>query len=269
VRTFPLHATLTQAYAHVLGRLDLFARSAGLWLAFLVLLLAAEHYLLGSVGEAPNLGGERLPQVAFLDTLRKVGWFLGIHALAVFWQRSLLLGEDPTAFLAPVNMRVIRYIGVGIAVTLCVAIPIVLLAIVLGTLLAGPSGGLALALPPWLQLLVIWILTVLALVRIHLVLPAIAIGDRTMTVTRSWRLTARHWPLVLIGLVAASLPAMLVNLILQAALETGGVAQSVTGYALRTTIDFLQVAIAASFLALSYRAFMAEPGRGEAAPTAS
>jgi hypothetical protein len=261
VTPYPLFAIIASAYRDVLMNLDLFARVAALWLmpplGISMLARALVPRPQGASGEAIVIPLE----IALLGLLAILVWILALNAIAVFWQRRLLLGEQPTVLMAPVTGRVLRYMAMIMAVTIVVVILLNLLAYVLATLLAGPAGVGQQQVNMPLHRLLVWIVLAFVLARIHLVLPAIAIGDRTMGIGRSWRLTTGYGVYVLLGILGTAVPLNLAAILLQLLLGTLGAGFGLVGFALATLIEYAQAAVLAAFLALSYRFFTTEIAR--------
>ncbi|SNB52174.1 hypothetical protein SAMN07250955_101199 [Arboricoccus pini] len=250
MRPFPLSATVRAAYAAVLGELDTLLRAAGVWLLLLMAISAAARLL-------PEGNVEASPALLAFFAVANLVWAFSLNAVAVFWHRHILLGEPAPELLAPVNGRVLRYVGVSLLLGLMIAIPFVLLLFVVSTIVAGPGGSISPVIDPALSRLLTSVSIALVMARIHLLLPAVAIGDRRMTPPRAWKLTAGYTLPLLCGIFACALPITLLGALLQELLANLGSSGSLTGLAVATIMDFIQATIVASFMAMSYRFFSA------------
>lgn len=264
VPAFPLLKAVAEAYRDVGSNVGPLLRIAGLWILAPVGLAALGRLIV----EPPLPSGPGAPIVIPLEALllAVLGWaiwLVGLNAVVVAWLRRLLLDEWPAMPLAPVSARVLRYVLMTLGVGIAVAVPVMLLTFVLATLLAGPGGQVSTFLWPPLLHLIIGVLGAVVMARTHLVFPAIAIGDASMSIGRSWRLTSTYTLPVVIGLILSAVPVMLAGSILQSLLIAVGGPGSLLGLATVTATYFAQGAVVAAFLALSYRFFttrVAAPG---------
>jgi hypothetical protein len=256
MQPFPLQKTVADAYLDVATHLGAFVRAGGVWILIPVLLTAATRVLFEMTAEPIEPGRPvMLPWPLFLLVIvANVLWLLGMSALVVFWHRRLLLGVGTPTALAPLSWNVVRYMAASFFLGLSIAIIVQLIAFVLGTLIAGPGGGAASFGAPVLRLLV-GVLGGLLLARIHLLFPAIAVGDTAMSLGRSFKLTEGYTLPIFLGIIACAVPMMLLGSIVQAALVAVGGAGSLSGFAISTALDFVQGAVIAAFLSLSYRFF--------------
>jgi hypothetical protein len=186
-------------------------------------------------------------------------WYVGINAVIVFWHRRVLRGEQGDALLAPVDRAVVRYLLWSLVLALAIQIVLLLVLFVAATLLAGPGGTPTQLLGPAPTRLAIGILAALLLARVHLVFPAIAIGDRSMTVDRSFRLTTGYTGPLVLGILLTAVPLTMLGALVQTVLAAIGGAGSLTGVAISTALDFVQAAVVSSFLSRSYRFFISKP----------
>lgn len=251
---FPLMATIRSAYASVFGAPDDLLRAGGAWLLLLMALAGGTQ--LAALGAPPVTANTQPPgTVLFLNLLGSLCWALSLNAIVVFWHRRLLLREEAPSLAAPVDRRVLRYVGVSILLGVLIAVPFFLLVFVVSTLLAGPDGQMNLGVAPALYRLLFSLSIALVIARIHLLLPAVAIEDRTMTLARAWKLTAGYTLPLLGGIFASALPLTLVGAFIQEILTGIGGGNTLTGFVFATVTDFLQAAIVAAFMSFSYRFF--------------
>jgi hypothetical protein len=136
-----------------------------------------------------------------LELLGDLAMSVGIAAVAVAWHRRILLQEPLPARFAPVTALVGRYMAFWVVVVAVVALPGVLLALLilgaLGTDAAGVGGVLV---------AILSLLALAAAMRLQLVFPAAAIGERTVTLSVSWRATRGNAWRLLAGMLVVSLP---------------------------------------------------------------
>jgi hypothetical protein len=256
MRPFPLLVTVRAAYANVLGSADTLVRAGGAWLLLLMVLAGASRLLLVGIAPDEATGRVQLPNsVLLLSLAGNIVWAFSLNAIAVFWHRHVLLEEAPPEVAAPLNRRVMHYVAVSLFLGLLVAVPFLLLVFVATTLMAGPTGQFDIGIEPAIYRLLFSLSIALVIARIHLVLPAIAIGDRTMTLGRAWKLTAGYTAPLLAGIFASALPLTLLGALIQELLAAIGGAGTLTGLAIATVTDFIQAAIVAAFMSISYRFF--------------
>lgn len=140
--------------------------------------------------------------------------FAGV-SVAVAWHRCLILGEQPG--LSGSNLaskNVWRYVGVGLAICLIVAVPLLVVAV--PTLLwltpsaagagAPPKSGAVLL---FLVLFVLYLAAFAVFMRLSLLLPARAVGDLELTFKHAWKRTRGNTWRFFWGIVACILPASL------------------------------------------------------------
>jgi hypothetical protein len=241
VAIWPLVA---ESYRSVFHQLTLFLRLGWCWLASAWLLGLALDLLL--VGDRGCLIGQFLTVPLLI-------------AFAVAWHRITLASGAPKEVRASrFGGRELRYLAaVVVFMTLSFGV------LVLGGLLYGSFAGGAKIRD--LQ----WVIGVLALIgtffatRFVLVLPAIAIGDRTTSLTRSWRLTRGHTLPLFAGLCAACVPLMLFKyaviggmyLLVGSVSGDGSLLRLVLVMPLFLFFDLVSTAASVSFLSYAYQAF--------------
>lgn len=190
----------------------------------------------------------------------------GLAAIAVAWHRQLLLGEPLGQRPAPFRAEVARYLAytvvivllLGVAsvlLTVVVAVPGVLLGLAAGPGTEGPAG------PSWLAFgVVVGIASLLVAMRLQLVLPAAATGDRRVTLAWSWRATRGNAWRLLAGFALVTLPVSLAGI--GAALALMALADAtgslVLGWLARLApiaAAWVQAPLLAGFLSYSYLFF--------------
>jgi hypothetical protein len=157
--------------------------------------------------------------------------------------------------MAPVNRRVLRYVGLGIVVGLLAALPGALL---LALLAVGASGGPGF--PMRLALVLAVVVAIGIFARLQLVFPGIAVGDPTVGLRGSWKLTRGNGGRLLMGLLLTVLPvlgAVLLAQLIGAAFAAMGAAKAGAFLALLAASlgGWLQAPLVAAFLSYAYLYF--------------
>jgi len=93
--------------------------------------------------------------------------------------------------------------------------------------------------------------------RLSLKLPAIAVGDRAMTLARSWRETETMWPGMLWGTVVLTVPLYIANkaidVVTEMLADQGATVTALIITAVNITSIFIGVLLYTTFLSLSYQ----------------
>jgi hypothetical protein len=245
----PVARLVRHAYLDAIGNARGLVQVGGLWLllSWALLLLAR--------------GGS-----AFFAAAADLAITIGAAAIAVAWHRHLLLGEPLTGRMAPLNPHVARYFVLTVLVALVIStVPVVVLMLVGGNaLLEGGEVGLGLLLVPASALACLY----LAL-RLQLVFPATAIGDKGMSFARSWDATQGNgWRLfagfLLVTLPAAATAIAATFLLRWLADATGSVVLGALADLTAIGNAWLQAPLIASFLSYAYTWF-----RGQASGAAA
>lgn len=196
-------------------------------------------------------------------------------AFAVAWHRASL-SADPAGRgeAGRFGRRELRYLGMLLGLLV-----ILLLFLIFGGilyLLASSGSAQAAAARPAM----LWLIGGLLLaglffgVRFILVFPAIAVGDREISLRRSWQLTRGNGARLFLAFLATCLPLMLLKyaVVVSAgyALVSGpsghGLSELAILMPLFLVLDFLNTAAAVGFMSQAYRAFT---GRRDAAGSSS
>lgn len=239
----PIGRLVRHAYLDVIANWRGLVQVGGLWL-----LLGWALLLLGRGG------------LTFFAAVADLVVTLGAAAIAVMWHRHILLGEPLAAWMAPVNIGVVRYFVFTVLLTL-----IPMLGILLGGgLVSAPVGGAILLVP------VILLGALYVALRLQLVLPGIALGDARMNVARSWQLTRGNGWRLFAGFMLITLPVALLAIGLVLGLEylaeqTGSIFLGAASDLAAIGNAWVQVPLIASFLSYCYAFFTRS--LGEAATT--
>lgn len=253
--SLPLGQTVQTSYETVREALPELARAAALWLVLLLLLQAILR--LGSgldevpVAAVTETDGGRMTSFA----IELVATLVAVAAIAVAWHRWILRREPIGESTAPLDATVLRYLVMTVAIALAVGLPMGAMLALLGGLGGEGHGVRLLAVP-------VVVLGALAWVRLNLVLPAVAIGDSSMTIRRSWERTRGHAFTLLLGIVLTSVPAALVALIVAVILGSlVGDTPILRNLPAAVLIagNFVETALVTSFLSLAYRRLAGGP----------
>jgi hypothetical protein len=91
--------------------------------------------------------------------------------------------------------------------------------------------------------------------RLSLLFPAVAVGDRTMTLARSWALTTRNTWRLFWGSFVCALPFSVAGNIIEKVLQVQGLAETVPGLVLAVlgmAAELLGYVTVAAFISLAY-----------------
>ena len=206
-------------------------------------------------------------------------------SIAVAWHRRIILGEQPRLSGSNIGAGSFwRYAGVGIAILLLAFAPMVLGFLVLGLFLfpfishATPAAlHLGTVAPIALIMLVLYLAGIAVMLRLCLLLPARAVGDLGVTFTQAWNRTRGNTWRIFCGILACTLPPMLIIEIVAWAFvrfphpqnfATGSLPVSVLIIsAIFTVCYLLTLPIWIGFLSLSYLHFFERrPGSGSTVP---
>lgn len=260
----PVLGLLGQALRDVFGNLGGLVRIAWPYYALAAASAVAGYALSGGSALGDIVASVLGPGTASILTS------LAVLACTVTWQRHVVLGE-PLRGIAPLTPRVFRYFLWSVLISLLCALPILAafsLAYGLGLVGEDPSGEapLRIGLPGIAVCLLGALLGFLLVLRLILVLPAVSVDDRSLTLERSWQRTRGNAlrllaALLLLGLGLALLGAGLG--LIQAALEAGAADDArtlpaVTGIALQAALSLVTSMAAASLLARAYQALVSE-----------
>jgi hypothetical protein len=255
----PVLGLLGDALRDVFGNLGGLARIAWPYYALATASAILGFALTGGSAVAETVAAVLGPGTASILTA------LAVLACTVKWQRHVVLAE-PLSGIAPLNGRVLRYFLWSVLVSLLCALPILAglaLAFALGLLGADPTGETAFRIGPAgiLVCVATGLVGFLLILRLVLVLPAVSVDDRSVTLRRSWQLTEGNAlrllaALLLLGLGLAMLGALLG--LVQAALESGAsdsgqLVPLTTGIGLQAAVNLLASMAAASLVARAYR----------------
>ena len=224
------------AYLDVIANAQGLMRVGGPWLALSWALLILGHLGLPLAGAAADL------TVA-----------VGAAAIAVAWHRHILRNEPLTARFAPVDARVARYFVLTVMLALLIGVIPLAALLLTGARLDGETEGVGIEL---LLVPVLMAACIYVAMRLQLMFPATAIGDQTITPSRSWALTdGNGWRLVG-GFVLATLPVTVAVLLGYLAELTGSIVLAALADLAAVANAWLQAPLIASYLSFAYLFFL-------------
>lgn len=261
VGPFPSFDAARWAYRHIWDERHAFLPVAGIWIAAVVLSLGLLMLLGGAEPEPdPALTGESQQLLQGLAGLLSVllSW-LGLSSVVVFWQRRFLNEAPVPAIAAPVDRGVFAYMATEVMLALLAGLPLLVLAVLAGAFAGAggddPAGGI-LALPLTLGITA----AALLLARFHLLLPAVAAGGQRPSLRASWDTTSGNTIRIVAGAIMTAVPVVLAGVMADGIFRSIGAEGSLTGAAIATIIEFVQVSVMGGYLAFSYRFFLGRRG---------
>lgn len=233
----PIWDKLKEAFRHCFGHLGLFEAAAWPWLVILAL------------WDAVALGLDLPAQQPLTVQVVETAWeWIADIAVAVTWHRAILL-DEPAAGRPRFGGAELRYLGIGLALTLAMTTPFLPAAFAAGTGAAETTvGGLGL-----LGAVVAAIVAVLA-ARCYLALPAAAIGSR-IGLAASWRRTKGNGWRLFWGVTGSALPgaaaALIGDSLIRAVAQPGDLALALVGL-ITAGFGLFGTTLVAGFLSFSY-----------------
>jgi hypothetical protein len=184
-------------------------------------------------------------------------WLAIGSMLAVQWHRFILLNEHPQS---SVNLKLasvgLRYTAVIFALIVLYAVSGGLLLLGLTKLHGGPVATFNVV--HWMAATTTLVLMLLCIFRLSLILPGLAILDKSARVKSSWEATHGNGWRIMLGALMAALPAMLLATSIKLA-AGGPLGLSRIGYtATNIFTDFINMTAgmtSVTFLSLAYRHF--------------
>jgi hypothetical protein len=226
----PLWDAICRSYSIYFYNFPEVLRISWLWLVVAVPLLGFSNWLRWSwmAGVMANLKAGLPPQppapvMSGLTEIVTLGYlasliviFAGV-SIAVAWHRRIILDEHP-GFSGSnvVTKNLWRYVGVGVAIFLICVVPALIIMLTMFLFLASfGAGGVQARASSWFIILtpVIFLLylAVFAIfLRLSLLFPARAVGDTGLTFKEAWRRTRGNTWRMFWGIVACTLPPLLV-----------------------------------------------------------
>lgn len=263
--TLDFGACLGGAYA-ALGRyFGTFLVLVAGWFALgIAVWIVSQAAFMAAVAELPAFAeevatwDERVAGLIMLIPFAFVSTF-GTISMVVGWHRRIIRGEVPTSPFPTGIGAIINYLGRLILAFGIPFIPFFSIAAIGGIVardLWGPDG--ANSWPIALCLVVGAIAAMVVATRFSIVLPAIAVGDRTMTLARAWQITRGNTVKLLIGTFLAALPFSIVGNILEKLLEVPKIAAAEWAVGLIVAgiaVEMMSYATVAGFFSLAYVQF--------------
>jgi hypothetical protein len=242
-KKLPVFDTVGKAISYSLKNVVLMMRVSWLWV--LIVLAATGALVLavaGSDGGAAMWVGVGVVTIVYIAAL---------YSIAVAWHRGLLLGETYGWFHLSFGYRELSYLGYALAVALIGGSGILLgaAATFVGTALGASPGGGVVAIAAMVGVLAM----IMMISRLQLVLPGSAVGDRRISLGRSFSLTTGNTWRITGGFLLIALLNGVVNL-LSSGLDAGaGTASTATIVLLAVVV--LLASILVGFITLSYMSY--------------
>ncbi|WP_343712349.1 hypothetical protein [Inquilinus sp.] len=247
-----LSQLIESAYGRLFGNLGVFMKIALAWTGATIALFIAILILARQAWDGPA------------GNLIAAATGAGV---AVGWHR-FVLREERRAFADPNTLA--RYVVQGVVAVLPGA-AVVLIGTPVITMLLRGLGDRAGAAVITAVIILLAVIGAAVAVRLFLVLPAVAIGDRRMTLRRSWVATRGHAVPILIGCITVQIPPWLGIGLLFWGLQhlaggprgtgpgAGALVLGLLGYLLLLLLSTLSTALFAGFLSELYLRLHPEP----------
>jgi hypothetical protein len=220
----PLGRTIRLAYATYFQHFIDALRTSWLWLVVVGALTGFASWQQWSwmatlLARAPRgmpprtstLTAQPIESVLLMNLSQVLVLFAGV-SIAVTWHRLIILGEQPGFSASNVASKNLwRYIGVGLAIILVMALPLALIVVPMIYFIPKPGGTPP---PTWFFALipvfmVLYCAGMAVLLRLSLLLPARAIGDLDLTFKQTWNRSRGNTWRMLWGISATTMPALL------------------------------------------------------------
>lgn len=188
--TLPLRRTVARSYGFAIRHFPLLVRVGWLW------------FLLAYAGAAlaPLLAARTgLPTLSHLG---QVVMMVAGTAVLVAWHRAIAEkgGERRTALF---GRREARYLGLGLAMLVVLWVPVVAMMAITHVSTEPPKIAVTVLSAGFLVIAI-------AINRLILVFPAIALGLKQFSLKASWTLTTGHTWRLFLGIIACSAPPMVI-----------------------------------------------------------
>lgn len=193
MKPLPIWDLVVASYSRVIKAFGYALRISGPWLVLLIVLTILAASLAGASSELIGNGMDAYMRsdvaigYLLLTLLQVVVYALALASIAVLWHRMILLDETSDAsFPFRVDRPVWLYIGYGLLIMLLIMVPsIVVFGAASGlAILGGPLVILAVALG-----VIIYVLVLIATLRLSIVLPAVAVGHEGFGLRDAWEAT--------------------------------------------------------------------------------
>ena len=190
---------------------------------------------------------------------------LGTISMIVAWHRRIIKGVVPNTPFPTDFGSIFSYLGRIILVFAIPFAPLVLLAVGLASLRHTPQGGSSILLSGPL-FAIVFVAAMLVTMRFSLVLPAIAVGDKSMTLSRAWKVSEGNTWRLFWGAFICALPFTIVQRICEK------LAESTTNpifVGIGIIAEMMSYATAAGFFSFAYVQLAQANASDETSPPAS
>lgn len=240
----PFGECARRSFLYIFTNFNAFTKLASVWFLILIYEVAVDFpSLCGLEGEiCPSKGYQNLSVVIM---------YLASISIAVGFSRQIILKEERKYFSFSFGWREIKYLGYNLLLFLLVAIPA---GIIVGMLKSfGVKGGMLL-----LSTGVVSLFFAINFARCFIILPAIAVDDKDLTMEKAFKLTKGNANKIFWGQVLLRVPLVIAVLILTTMyemMEFEGLVSKFIMSALLIGLSYFDAALKASFYSHVYQYF--------------
>lgn len=189
-------------------------------------------------------------------------FFIAICSIAVRWHRHVLLGETPNWLALRAGRRELSYLGYGVVILVVCGLMNAMVLWVISII--TPPFGINAALE-FAALVIMAAVAMMVFVRLHLVLPGTAVGDRRISLRTSLDLTSdNRWRIaggLLLIMPLYLLPQALVQIIPTESSSAAGAAFAT--FYLMLSVHLFLGSIVLSYMSYCYSFFVPPPDEGD------
>lgn len=226
VISLPFGETVRRSYAYAVVNLKTFLKLAAIWLPLLTVYEILNGFPALCSKDDGTCSGSGLSSLLLS---------LAFILISVAYIRSLITHRQPKWFSVSFGRPELKYIGYALLIILVILIPSVVLMYAYGVIVS------VLRLPQALSLLMLVFPLVVAVYcsRLYLVLPAVAVENKEITLQKAWDITRGNANKIFWGLFLMSLP-IVIGLVVLSVVNSFIAPESL---ALRSFVAFFWVAL--------------------------
>ncbi len=191
-----------------------------------------------------------------------------VYAIAIGWHRALLLEERPRWFSLSFGPRELKYIGYAFLIGIVSMLPFALGFLIFGTVPTGDRVAANFVIYNG-ALLGGFMLMLLIFVRLFLVLPGIAVGDRRISLAGSIYLTRGNAWRIAGGFLLISVLNIVPNILLPDLDPNAAIGPSqvflILVFVFSVLFSIVLAFVAVSYMSYCYWFFVSAPGEGDLA----
>ena len=244
----PFWECLRRSFLYVLANLKALAKISSVWLLILIYEAVAGFPSLCGLkeGSCPSEGYQNLSVV--MASLASI-------AIAVGFCRQIISKEERGYFYFSFGRRELKYLLYSLFLFLLIIIPSIITIGILGSVLKvfGIQGGSAM-----LLLAIIPLMIAITIARCFIILPAIAVDDKDLTMEKAFKLTKGNANKIFWGQALLMLPVIILVTLLSSVYESMGTDSFVADFVmalLLLVLSFLDTALKISFYSHVYQYF--------------